>query len=403
MGVVSSVRVSGPLTEHVEGFAAELEGRGYAPLSAANQLRLLASLSRWLADQQLPVKDLSNEQVEAFLRFRRDAGYRCWLSARGLAPLLSYLRSVGVAPEPVTVPPQGEVEVLLEDYRAYLVDERGLVASTVASYLKTAGLFLAERDEGAGGLMLEALTGAEVVGFVQRECPVRSVGSAKLLVTGLRSLLRFLHVDGRIEIPLAAVVPAVAGWRGGALPLGLEPEQVARLLAACDRRRSIGRRDHAILLLLVRLGLRAAEVAALKLEDIDWRAGELVVHGKQRQVDRLPLPVDVGESLAGYLRRGRPEVEHRTVFVQSLAPHAPATAGTIKAAVRAACRRAGLAEVGTHRLRHTAATQLLAAGAPLSEVAQVLRHREVATTAIYAKVDHSCLATLALPWPGSVA
>jgi integrase/recombinase XerD len=296
-----------------------------------------------------------------------------------------------------------EVEVLLEDYRAYLVDERGLVASTVAYYLKIAGLFLAERDEGAGGLMLEALSGAEVVGFVQRECPVRSVGSAKLLVTGLRSLLRFLHVDGRVEVAWAAVVPAVAGWRGGALPLGLEAEQVVRMLAACDRRRSIGRRDHAILLLLVRLGLRAAEVAALKLEDIDWRAGELVVHGKQRHVDRLPLPVDVGESLAGYLRRGRPPVAHRAVFVQSRAPYAPTAASTIQGAVRSACRRAGLEEVGSHRLRHTAATQLLAAGAPLSEVAQVLRHREVATTAIYAKVEHASLVTLALPWPGSVA
>jgi integrase/recombinase XerD len=402
MGVVSSVGVSGPLTEHADGFATELEVRGYTPLSAANQLRLLASLSRWLDERRLPVSDLNEGQVEAFLRFRRDAGYTCWLSPRGLAPLLTYLRSVGVAPEPVRIPPQSEIEILLEDYRAYLVDERGLVASTVAYYLKTAGLFLAERDEGAGGL-LEALTGAEVVGFVQRECLVRSVGSAKLLVTGLRSLLRFLHVDGRIEVPLAAVVPAVAGWRGGALPLGLESEQVARLLAACDRRRSIGRRDHAILLLLVRLGLRAAEVAALKLDDIDWRAGELVVHGKQRHQDRLPLPVDVGQSLAGYLRRGRPEVEHRAVFVQSRAPYAPAAASTIQGAVRSACRRAGLAEVGTHRLRHTAATQLLAAGAPLSEVAQVLRHREVATTAIYAKVDHACLVTLALPWPGSVA
>lgn len=403
MGVVSSVRVSGPLTEHVVGFAAELEGRGYTPLSAANQMRLLASLSRWLTDRQLPVSDLNEEQVEAFLRFRRAAGYTSWVSPRGLAPLLGYLRSVGVAPEPVTAPPHSEVEVLLEDYRAYLVSERGLVAATVAYYLKTAGLFLAECDDGAGGLMLEALTGAEVVGFVQRECPVRSVGSAKLLVTGLRSLLRFLHVDGRIEVSLAAVVPAVAGWRGGALPLGLEPDQVARLLAACDRRRSIGRRDHAILLLLVRLGLRAAEVAALKLEDIDWRAGELVIHGKQRYQDRLPLPVDVGQSLAGYLRRGRPEVSHRTVFVQARAPYAPAATSTIQGAVRAACRRAGLAEVGTHRLRHTAATQLLAAGAPLNEVAQVLRHREVSTTAIYAKVDHASLVTLALPWPGSIA
>lgn len=401
MGSVLGVGVSGPLEGHAEGFAAMLAGRGYTTSSARNQLRVLASLSRWLAAEEVSPGGLDEDRVEVFLQFRRDQGYTCWLSPRGVAPLLAHLRLVGVVPEPVIVPPQGEVEVLLADYSAYLVNERGLVASTIGSYERFARPFLLDRQERLGGLALEALTGAEVLGFVQREAPTRSVGVAKLLVTALRSLLRFLHVEGHITAPLATVVPPVAGWRGGALPRALDAEVVASLVASCDRRRHIGRRDHAMLLLLVRLGLRAAEAAALELDDIDWRAGELMVRGKQRHRDRLPLPPDVGASLAGYLRQGRPQVEHRAVFVQARAPYGPAAASTVQGAVAAACRRSGIARVGTHRLRHTAATQLLASGASLPEVAQVLRHREVATTAIYAKVDHARLVTLAKPWPGS--
>ena len=401
MGGVLGVGVWGPLEVHAEGFAAMLAGRGYTVSSTRNQLRVLASLSRWLAAEEVSPDELDEGRVEAFLQFRRDRGYTCWLSPRGVAPLLSYLRSVGVVPELVIVPPRGEVELLLADYRSYLVNERGLVASTIGSYERFARSFLLERQERLGGLALETLTGAEVLEFVQREAPIRSVGVAKLLVTALRSLLRFLHVEGHVPVPLATVVPPVAGWRGGALPKALDAEVVASLVASCDRRRHTGRRDHAMLLLLVRLGLRAAEVAALQLDDLDWRAGELLVRGKQRHRDRLPLPADVGASLAGYLHRGRPRVAHRAVFVQSRAPYAPAAASTVQGAVAAACQRAGIARVGTHRLRHTAATQLLASGASLPEVAQVLRHREVATTAIYAKVDHARLVTLAKPWPGS--
>jgi integrase len=141
---------------------------------------------------------------------------------------------------------------------------------------------------------------------VAAECSRRGVGSAKILVTGLRSFLRFLHVAGLAPGPLVSAVPAVAGWRGSSLPRALPVTQVRRLLASCDRRRAVGRRDFAILMLLARLGLRAGEVAALELGDIDWRAGELVVRGKGRRQERLPLPVDVGEAIVGYLRRGRP-------------------------------------------------------------------------------------------------
>jgi site-specific recombinase XerD len=173
-----------------------------------------------------------------------------------------------------------------------------------------------------------------------------------------------------------------------------------RLLASCDRRTPVGRRDFAILMLLGRLGLRRGEVAALRLEDLDWRAGELVVRGKADRHERLPLPADVGEAVAGYLRRGRPRgAQDRRVFIRVLAPARPLTAGGVTAVVIAAGRRAGLGDVTAHRLRHTAATEMLRCGATLGEVGQVLRHRRLLTTAIYAKVDRDRLRSLARPWP----
>jgi integrase/recombinase XerD len=179
------------------------------------------------------------------------------------------------------------------------------------------------------------------------------------------------------------------------------PAEVARLLASCDRRRTFGRRDYAVLSLLARLGLRAGEVASLELGDIDWRAGEIVVRGKGRRKERLPLPVDVGDALAAWLRRGRRRCGCPAVFTTVRAPHRLLSSGGVSAIVRAACARAGLPESNAHRLRHTAATEMLRAGAGLAEVGQVLRHTSMLTTAIYAKVDRDGLRTLALPWPGA--
>lgn len=403
----SPVRVTGPLAAHADGFRDELIGRGYTPLSAANQLRVMAHLSRWLANHELNAEDLTVERAEAFLEARRAEGYTCWLSQRGLAPLLGYLRGQGVAPTPIPAVVRTPLEALLADYHIYLVDERGLASATVCHHESVARLFLAERcrenQAHEGELRLEDLTAADVAAFVTAECPRRSVGSAKILVTGLRSLLRFLHVAGRGPGPLASAVPAVAGWRGGSLPRALPVTQVRGLLASCDRRRAVGRRDFAILMLLARLGLRAGEVAALELDDIDWRAGELVVRGKGRRQERLPIPVDVGEAIVGYLRRGRPATVDRALFLRARAPHGPVTVGAVQGVVHNACDRAGLPRVGAHRLRHTAATEMLRAGAALAEVGQVLRHRSLSTTAIYAKVDRAALRSLALPWPGGAA
>jgi integrase/recombinase XerD len=399
MDVVSRVRVSGPLAEYAAGFAGYLAGAGYTPLSAANQVRLLAHLSRWLEGRGLSPGELTGLRAQEFLAARRGAGYTCRLSERGLAPALGFLRGLGAVPEPECPVPVAAVDVLAGRYRSYLAGERALAASTIRYYLDEARGFLAGREGRLAGL-----AAAEVGGYVAAECRRRSTGMAKILVTALRSLLRFLVLEGLVAPGLQDAVPSVAGWRGGGLPRALPDGQVAALLASCDRDTARGRRDFAVLTLLARLGLRACEAAALELDDIGWRAGTVTIRGKGRRDEQLPLPSDVGEALAGYLRYGRPAGgASRRVFLLSRAPGGSMSADAVKAVVRNACRRAGLAPVGAHRLRHSAATGMLRSGAPLAEIGQVLRHRSVSTTAIYAKVDHGALRQLAMPWPGGLS
>jgi integrase/recombinase XerD len=393
------VRVDGPLGALAAGFGEELAGLGFAPLSAASHLWVMAHLSRWLGMRGLAPAELTSARVDEFLADRRAAGYTCWRSARGLAPLLGYLRRVGAVPEPVVDWPDGPLDVLAGEYEQYLVAERGLAASTVERRGRAARQFLCWWEARCGGFDLAALQGRDVREFVVAGCGAKSRGSAGLMGSDLRSLLVFLHLSGRIPVALAPAVPAVARWRGSAVPRYLTRAEVDRLLASCDRRRATGRRDFAILTVLSRLGLRAGEVAALELGDVDWRAGELVVHGKGASTGRLPLPADVGEALVAYLRRGRPDCAVRALFVRARAPSGAMTAAAVKGVVRQAAGRAGLGTVGAHRLRHACATELLRAGGTLEEVGQVLRHRDVATTAIYAKVDHAALQALALPWP----
>jgi integrase/recombinase XerD len=319
------------------------------------------------------------------------------VSSRCLALPLEYLREVGAVPELMPAVVDDPVDELLDRYRGYLLRERGLASRTIVEYQRTARLFLERRPV---GLELERLAAADVSGFLARECPRRTVAGARHLVAGLRPLLRYLHVAGLIELPLVWAVPGVADLRDRSLPRGLEAKVVARLLASCDRRRTVGRRDYAILLLLVRLGLRAAEVAAIELEDLDWRRGEILIRGKRDRHDVLPLPVDVGEAIVSYLqRRGRSEWP--VLFVRATAPAGPLSNDAVRGVVHDACVRAGVAPVGAHRLRHTAATGMLREGASLPEIAQVLRHREIKTTAIYAKVDRARLRPLAKPWPGA--
>jgi len=398
----SRVRVSGPLERYAPGFLAELVGVGYKRQSAAFQLQLMGHLSRWLEEAGLLPEGLSLAEAERFLAARRAAGYRDHTSSKGLEPLLGYLRRLGVVP-PADRPVLSAVELLLERYRDYLLVERGLVAGTARGYVDLVRPFVVSRCDGRV-LDFAGLTPSEVLSFVLSECERRPRRRAKLMVSALRSLLRYLHVEGLTARPLAHVVPSFAFWRLSALPRGLDAEEVRALLASCDRGMAVGRRDFAILLMLVRLGVRRGEVAVLRLEDIDWRAGQIMVRGKGNRVERLPLPVDVGEALADYLCHGRPaDAEGRSAFVRVNAPHRAMTASGVTQVVVSASKRAGIGEVTAHRLRHTAASELLRRGASLSEIGQLLRHRSELSTAIYAKVDRNRLRELARPWPGGAA
>jgi integrase/recombinase XerD len=395
------VRVGGPLAEHAPLLADELARRGYTSERASRHLQLLAQLSRWLQGQGLAASDLSEEIVARFVEARTAAGYAEKVSGRLVITLLGYLPALRVAPaEGSAVTPAAAV---IEKYRSsYLARERGLAATTITGYLAVARLFLT-RWERPDCLDLSQLTAGDVSAFVIGECQRRHTGSAKVLVTALRSLLRFLSLEGYTARPLAGAVPAVSGPGAGWLPRALDAGVVSGLLASCDTGTAAGRRDYAILTVLSRLGLRVGEVAGLQLDDIDWRHGELVVRGKGGRQDRLPVPADVGEAVAAYLCDARPRSSCRAVFLRV---HAPATAmapSTVGAVVGRACRRAGVPVAGAHRLRHSAATAMLRGGASLAEIGLVLRQSRAATTAGYARADRAALRALARPWPGAGA
>lgn len=397
---VARVRVAGPLERFAAGFAAVLVEQGYAAQPAAQQLRLMAHVSRWLAAGGKQAAALNAVTVEAFVMSRRAAGYSNHLTAGALRPLLVYLRGLGVLAEEDVPGPSGPVELVLESYRRYLLVERGLSVITARVYVDAVRSFLVSRVlPGGRQIDLQGLRAGDVTAFVVGRCPAQSRAAAKQTTTALRSLLVYLHLAGEIDRPLAGAVPSVAGWRLAGLPKGLEPGQVQALLASCDRGTVSGRRDFAILTMLARLGMRAGEIAALSLDDVNWRAGEITIRGKGDRRERLPLPADVGQAIAGYLHDRRSVAGGRAVFVRVQAPRDSMTSTAVGSVVAAAARRAGLGTVGAHRLRHTVATEMLRAGASLPEIGQVLRHRHMSTTAIYAKNDREALREIARPWP----
>lgn len=395
----ASVRFKGPLKPHVNGFWSELISQGYSPLSAGNLLRVAAHLSRWLDRRRLGSRDLTIECLEQFAAHRRRQGYTQFLTPRAAEPLLAYLRKVGAGParRQAALTP---VDRFVADYATHLA-ERGLAASTISGYTYFARRFVTERSIDTRRKWSE-LKPDDITEFVLEQARRWSVKHVQHHVTSLRSLLRYVHVRGWTRCDLASCVPAVAGWRLSGLPRALEPHEVKRVLGSCDRRSVVGRRDTAIVQLLLRLGLRAGDATALTLDDLDWRAGEIVVRGKERCEARLPLPRDVGQALASYLSSSRPRTDERRVFLRSRAPYAPLSTGGLISVVRHALSRAGVSG-GAHVLRHTAATQMLRRGASLAEIGHVLRHQSVETTAIYAKVDFAALRTLVQPWPGGAA
>jgi integrase/recombinase XerD len=395
---LSRVVVTGPLAPFAETYRRELRRRGYTPRSVVNELRQSARLSCWLEDRGLGAARLNRERVEEFLAFQRAGGtHRSEWSRPVLWCLLEVLEDLGALEHGERTSVASPTEALLSSFGTYLLNERALASSTVRGYVDHARRFLGGLPAGTS---LAEVTASDVTAALRREAAAVSVAATQYFRAGLRAFLRFSFTEGLLESDLSGAALAVTGRRRTALPRGIEPAAARALLGSCDRRTTLGRRDYAILITLLRLGLRSGEVARLRLDDLDWRAGELVVRGKGARRDRLPLPVEVGEALAAYLRRGRPRSDRREVFLRARAPFEPIATGTVGSTVRRACRRAGIAEVGPHRLRHTVACEMVKAHVPLVEIAQVLRHKSLQSTAIYARVDLDALRELAAPWPG---
>jgi site-specific recombinase XerD len=352
-----------------------------------------------MEERQLTAADLGKERIEEFLGElpRRPHGGRL-CSGQALGQLLEVLDEAGVAGPRGDKEPASPSEALLANFERFLLQERAVALSTASVYVARARRFLAWCAPSGD---LGRLTPSDVTTAVLRASASPSANATKLYVTALRSFLRYGFIEGLTPSDLSVVALSVARRHRSSLPMGIDRRTAAALLRSCDRRQSKGRRDYAVLLTLLRLGLRAAEMAGLRLDDVDWRAGEVVVHGKGRHEDRLPLPSDVGEAIAGYLERGRQNgTVHREVFLRAVAPVGPLGARGISAIVRHACARAGVPAIGAHRLRHTLACQLADAGTPMPVIAQVLRHRAISSTSEYARVDIEGLRAVAQPWPG---
>jgi len=402
-GAWATCSCGGPLSIHIEGFATFLGRQGYALSTVKTKLQLLVVLSGWLQRRKMQVTDLDEERLGLFLARHRRRGTRRGDERTGWQMLL-YLRGLGCIPTPPETIDDTALGQVERDFARFLYSERGLKPATVGNYQRTVQRFLMHRF-GRQEPRLDELRLHDIHRFIlERDSQVRR-SYAKLMVTALRSFLRFLHQRGAITVDLAAAVPAVANWRLSHLPISLTSDQVERLLTCCDRGTLTGQRDFAILLFLSRLGLRAGEVVAMTLDDFDWQAGEFVVHGKGDRQERLPLPQDVGSALVHYLRYVRPPCRTRRVFVRIRAPRCGFSgSAAICDVVRRALARAGFdpAFKGAHLLRHSLATNMLRKGASLDEIGQLLRHVQTDTTQIYAKVDIRALRGIAQPWPGGM-
>lgn len=391
----------GPLGVHIDLYAERLLSEGHCRQSGARCIRVVGDFSCWLSRRNLGIEAVDERTVEQYQRYR--ARYRHpFLSDRpALYRLLAVLREIEIiAPQSPIIPgPLGQIE---RDFGCYLLRERGLARVTVTRHLPPLRKFLREHCP-EGSTNFSKLTATDVIRFVERHARDQSPRSAQCMCWTLRAFTRYLLYQGHVAVDLATSVPSIRTWRLGTVPEHLSPDQVQKVLDSCDRCSSIGKRDYAVLILLARLGLRAIEIAMLTLDDIDWHSGYLTVRGKGHRRSSLPLLSEVGTALADYLEQGRPHSDSRRVFVRSPAPHDgfASSAGISMIAV-SALTRAGfnVQRKGTHIFRHSLATQLLRAGASLTEIGQVLRHQDHDTTRIYAKVDIDALRALGLPWPG---
>jgi site-specific recombinase XerD len=392
----------GPLGRHIASFGELIEKLGYPGSTANRKTRLVIDLDRWLKQHGIGPADYDEKWAAAFLDYRTERGYCCQGEPTTLRIFLSHLREIGVVPYPAASIKQSPLDRITNDFALHLMTERALKPATSNIYLFEIRRFLSQ-NFGTGPIYLGKLSRQDISRFMICRARTASPRALQLTASALRSYLSFVYQRGVICYDLAASVPSVANWRFSGIPKFLVPEQIEKLMRTCDRGSSVGQRDLAILLLLARLGLRAGDVVDMRLDDIDWDAGELSVRGKSRREDRLPIPRDVGKALAAYIRHGRPRCTSRHIFLRSKAPRRRlANSVCICNVVRKALRRAGLNPPfkGSHLFRHSLATQMLQGGATLAEIGTILRHRLPNTTEIYAKVDLSALRTLAQPWPG---
>ncbi len=403
--VECGVRVTGgPLCVHLETYRARAEQLGYKPHMIRCRLRHIAKLDLWLVRKKIPMRKLNEETLATFLVELRRRRQPC--NVRGarmtLRQLLRVLRESGVVPARVEPKAACPALRLANEYRDYAKKQRGLVTATVYNYARHVDRFLLEQF-GHGPVAMGRLTGRDITTFIRVDGARFSRGKTAQIITGMRSFLRFARFRDYIKTDLAVTVPAVANWALAGLPKHLPRGAVQKVLRAVDRSNVRGKRNYAILLLLARLGLRAGEIVAMQMADLDWTNAELTVRSRKGPGwARLPLPADVGRALAGYLRV-RPTCAQRHLFVRDYAPYSPFVAsGPVSVLVRQAIEKAGVqsAHTGAHVFRHTLATELLRNGASLDEIGRVLRHRDPDSTAIYAKVDIKALRPLALAWPG---
>ena len=393
----------GPAAGYLGLFEQVLSREGYAPESILGQLRLVSSFSAWLKLKNIPLKELTQDCATLYLRYRYRSHHRC--HTRHDRPVLrrfiEVLQEIQVI-KPDTPAAPTAAESWLASYAAYLESDLGLSKRTIDSYvLKVRPLLNAHLK--TKSMRLDGLTAADVIDYLRREVVrLDNPSSTKSLPAALRSFLRYARYCNAIKLDLASAVPSAPCWAMTSIPRAIAPEHVRRALTCCDRRKSVGRRDYAILLLLARLGLRAGEIVHLKLDDIDWESGTLRIHGKGRRDSALPLLADVGSAIAAYLKDGRPRSESRRVFLCAQAPvrgfkHGNAVSNVVKYALE----RAGIdsPRKGAHQFRHALGTEMLRRKSSLAEIGEVLRHRHPDTTKIYTKVDLRSLRELAPHWP----
>lgn len=395
------------LMAFVAAFAERRRACGYRPASMKASLGLVKDFAAWLDQRPADGPGICVDRVAEYLIERWTQRRRRRGDAHTLREFIGLIEGdAPTAHADAVMTAATPVELALQEFVRYLRDERGLAQASIRLYGEAVGRFL-RHVFAAADVQLGALTPTDVVRFVQADAArLNHPKQAQAMTSALRSFLRYGRYRGLISADLHVSVPTVANWSRTGLPRTISGSQMQSLLAACDRRSRIGRRDYAVLMLLSRLGLRAGEVVALTLEDLDWEEGAIRVRGPALRCDPLPLPVDVGAALAEYLREGRPPCAARNVFICARAPHQPLRGpSAVSCIVCRALLRAGIDApfYGAHLLRHSLATQMLGDGASLGEIGQILRHRNVQTTTIYAKVDLGALRGLVLPWPGSTS